>query len=69
MSAFPLWLRVCVAALIALPLLVVVLAFSPTLLFAIALPKERRDWLLEVLDRCVEWVKAIFSGDGKGDSA
>ena len=67
MSAFPLWLRVIVAALFVLPFLVVALAFSPTLLIAVALPKERREWLLQVLDRFVDWAKAIFSGTGKGE--
>ncbi|GAA1506367.1 hypothetical protein GCM10009677_43550 [Sphaerisporangium rubeum] len=68
MSTFPQWLRVIVAALIALPLLVVVLAFVPALALSVALPKERRDWLLEVLDRFVEWVKAIFSGSAKAEN-
>ncbi|GAB3145844.1 hypothetical protein [Microbispora hainanensis] len=67
MSQFPLWLRVMVAALIALPLLVVVLAFAPALLISVALPLERRNWLLQVLDRFVAWVKAIFSGGIEDD--
>lgn len=67
MLSFPLWLRLIVAALIALPLLVLVVAFVPALAVSVALPKDRREWLLEVLDRFVEWVKAIFSGSGKDD--
>lgn len=69
MLGFPLWLRVIVAALLALPLLVIVLAFVPALTVSVALPKERRYWLLKVLDRLIEWVKAIFSGSDKPDSA
>ncbi|GAA5046463.1 hypothetical protein HNP84_009727 [Thermocatellispora tengchongensis] len=67
MSGFPLWLRVIVAALMALPLMVAVLAFVPALALSVALSKDRRDWLLEVLDRFVEWAKAIFSSTGKSD--
>ncbi|WP_214317064.1 hypothetical protein [Nonomuraea sediminis] len=67
MSGFPLWLRVIVAALIALPLAVAVLAVAPALALSVALPKDRRDWLLEVLDRFVDWAQAIFSSTEKSD--
>ncbi|MFC7640319.1 hypothetical protein ACFQX6_04270 [Streptosporangium lutulentum] len=63
MKGFPQWLRVLVAALIALPLLVLVLAFSPGLFFWPFLPKDRRDWFLEVLDRFVKWISAMFGGN------
>jgi hypothetical protein len=51
----------------ALPLMVAVLAFVPALALSAALPKDRRDWLLEVLDRFVDWAEAIFSSTGKSD--
>ncbi|MER6825269.1 hypothetical protein ABT352_04710 [Streptosporangium sp. NPDC000563] len=63
MKGFPQWLRVLVAALIALPLLVLVLALFPGLLFWPFLPKDRQDWVLEVLDRLVKWISAMFGGD------
>ncbi|GAA0840589.1 hypothetical protein ACFQVD_35000 [Streptosporangium amethystogenes subsp. fukuiense] len=67
MSKFPLWLRVLLAAMLALPLLVVVVAFVPALVVAILFGKERRDWVLEVLDRLGNWYGAIFSGKDEGD--
>ncbi|MEV7971524.1 hypothetical protein AB0O34_36920 [Sphaerisporangium sp. NPDC088356] len=65
MKGFPQWLRVLVAALVALPLLVLVLALFPALLISPLLPKDRRDWVLEVLDRFVKWINAMFGSDGK----
>ncbi|MEU1733326.1 hypothetical protein [Streptosporangium sp. NPDC020145] len=67
MSKFPLWLRVLLAAMLALPLLVVVVAFVPALAVAILFGKERRDWMLEVLDRLGGWYGAIFSDKGEDD--
>ncbi|MEV7971492.1 hypothetical protein AB0O34_36710 [Sphaerisporangium sp. NPDC088356] len=65
MKGFPQWLRALVAALIVLPLLLLVLAFSPALLFWPFLPKDRRDWVLEVLDRFVKWISTMSGGDDK----
>ena len=67
MKGFPQWLRVLVATLVVLPLLVLVLAVTPALVFWPFLPGDRRDWLLEVLDRFVKWINAMCGGYDKDD--
>lgn len=67
MKGYPLWLRLLIAALIALPLLVLVVAFSLALVLWPVLPVSRRDWALEVLDRFIQWISAMFGGDGGSD--
>ncbi|MFC7380914.1 hypothetical protein [Sphaerisporangium rhizosphaerae] len=49
--------------MIALPLLVLVLAVSPALVFWPFLPGDRRDWVLEVLDCFVKWTSTMLGDD------
>lgn len=53
------WLRLLVAAMLVMPLLTLVLAFIPALVFWPFLPTGHRNWLLDVLDRFVRWVRAV----------
>ncbi|TLP57009.1 hypothetical protein [Microbispora triticiradicis] len=57
------WLRIVIAALLVIPLLMVVLAFVPALLFWPMLKEDRRAWLLQVFDYFIKWVVALVGGN------
>lgn len=57
----PVWMpRPSLAALFLLPLLVVVLLSAPAWLTWPFLPRDRQQFVLEVLDRLVRWTRAAI---------
>ncbi|WP_182903539.1 hypothetical protein [Microbispora sp. H10830] len=62
MSIHPLWLRLLVGALVALPLLCVVLLSFPAWVSWPFLPTDRRQTVLSFVDRLTKWAKAISGG-------
>jgi hypothetical protein len=59
----PHWQRTIVVAVLAVPLLMVVLLSAPTWLVWPFLSAERRAAVLEFLDHLVDWVKALMGTD------
>lgn len=53
------WQRVAVAALLTLPLVLVVALSAPGWVILPFLSKSRRDAIMDFLDRIIEWIKAI----------
>lgn len=53
------WQRAVIAAILVVPLLLVVLLSAPAWLVWPFLASDRRTAVLEFLDRLVEWVKAL----------
>lgn len=62
MSIRPLWLRLLVGALLALPLLCIVLLSFPAWVSWPFLPTDRRQTVLSFVDRLTKWAKAISEG-------
>lgn len=61
MLAFPLqrWQRVAIAALLTIPLVLVVIPVMPVLLVSAFLPESRRQYVLELLSRIISWAKVM----------
>ena len=51
------WQRVAVAALLIIPLVLVVVLLSPGLILLPFLSGERREAMLRVVDRFIDWAK------------
>lgn len=62
MSIHPLWLRLLIVALLALPLLCVVLLSFPAWVSWPFLAQDRRRTVLSFVDRLTKWAKAIGGG-------
>lgn len=61
MLAVPLqgWQRVAIAALLTIPLVLVIIPVMPVLLVSVFLGESRRRYVLELLNRIVSWAKAM----------
>jgi hypothetical protein len=58
-SSLPAWQRATIAAIVVIPLLVVVVISAPVWLLWPFLDADRRTAVLQFLDRLVVWAKAV----------
>jgi len=56
------WQRVAITALLVLPLVLIVALSAPAWLVWPFLPEARQDTVLKLLDRLIDWIKAIAAG-------